>query len=244
MTQKKLTLLIVDDETIIQRLFKDFLEEDYHILKATDGEEALEILNTTHVDVVFSDVHMPKMGGMEVLKNVKEKFSGIPIVMMDSFPEVSAQKMEHLGAFAFIHKPFYMREIRGVLKEVIDSRLSESQFRGANRRKEQRISSVLEISYKLEGIEGHDEEKTLSKNLSPSGILIETSQYLKKGMRLVLKLKLPHEVFSNRSLVVRGDVMWCMEKRKKERYDTGVHFLEDQEEALTEIRKLLGTFFT
>ena len=103
MKEKNLKLLIVDDEAIIQRLFRDFLQDEYQILIASDGEEALQVLESSKADVVFCDIHMPRMNGIEVLKRVKEKFEGIPVVMMDSFPEISAKKLEDMGAFAFIH---------------------------------------------------------------------------------------------------------------------------------------------
>ena len=188
---KKLQILIVDDEPIIQKLFKDFLTDEYDVYTAIDGEEALKVLGRINIDVVFSDVHMPRMGGVEVLKSVKENYPVLPVIMMDSFPEITSQKMQEMGAFAFIHKPFYLREIKAVLKEVIESNLSESKFSGENRRKDQRFPSLLEVTYKVEGIDGHDEEKSLSKNLSTSGILIESSQYLKKDLIVILKIKIP-----------------------------------------------------
>ena len=140
------------------------MEDEYQIFTATDGEEALQVLNRKKIDVVFSDIHMPRMNGVEVLRKVKKKFKDIPVIMMDSFPEISAKKLSEMGAFAFIHKPFYLREIKEVLKEVITSGVSSIRFSGENRRKEQRFPSVLEITYKIEGIIGHEEEKTLSKN--------------------------------------------------------------------------------
>ena len=149
---KKLQILIVDDEKIIQKLFRDFLADEYDVHFAGDGEEALGVIKRMQIDVVFSDVHMPKMGGIEVLKSVRANFPDIPVIMMDSFPEISSQEMSDMGAFAFIHKPFYLREIKGVLKEVIQSEVSESKFSGANRRKEKRFPSVLEITYKIEDI--------------------------------------------------------------------------------------------
>ncbi|MCK5707404.1 MAG: response regulator [Candidatus Aureabacteria bacterium] len=240
---KKLQILIVDDEPIIQKLFKDFLTDEYDVYTAIDGEEALKVLGRINIDVVFSDVHMPRMGGVEVLKSVKENYPVLPVIMMDSFPEITSQKMQEMGAFAFIHKPFYLREIKAVLKEVIESNLSESKFSGENRRKDQRFPSLLEVTYKVEGIDGHDEEKSLSKNLSTSGILIESSQYLKKDLIVILKIKIPEDG-QKKFITIKGQVKWCMEKRLGERYDTGVQFLEGQETELNQIKNLLSNFYT
>ncbi|MBN1522532.1 MAG: response regulator [Candidatus Aureabacteria bacterium] len=243
MNIKKMKLMIVDDEIIIQKLFRDFLQDEYDIVTATNGEEAMTSLETTPVDVVFCDIHMPRMDGIEVLKKVKEKYQALPVIMMDSFPEITSKKLEDMGAFAFIHKPFYLREIKDVLKEVIDSGLTGAKYSGTNRRKDHRFPSVLELTYKIEGIEGHDHEKTLSKNISSSGMLLETSQYMKKDMILILKIRLPGERPEERYLSLKAQVRWCMEKRKGERYDTGVQFLEHQDKELKKLKALIENYF-
>lgn len=245
MENKKLKILIIDDEHIIRRLFVDFLKDEYDVYSAENGEEALQMVFEKKFDVVFCDIHMPGKSGVDVLKEMKLLHKDLPIVMMDSFPEITARKLGDLGAFAFIHKPFYLKEIRSILKEVAEMSAKGTSFKGADRRKSVRFPSLLDITYKIDDIEGHDPEKTLSKNVSITGMLIETSQPLKPDMILTISIKKPYpvEFEFEKHLKLKAKVKWCLEKKKDERYDTGIEFMKNQENEINELKKILKEYF-
>ena len=65
-------LLIVEDDKNIQKLLKAYLEQDYQIFQAVDGQEALNFLNKNKVDLLITDVMMPKVDGFELVKEVRK----------------------------------------------------------------------------------------------------------------------------------------------------------------------------
>jgi len=113
-------ILVVDDEEIIRNMLKEVLQSRGHtVYVAGSGYEALEILKEKKkCDLVLSDVHMPGMNGYELLKNIKEFFPDIPILMMDSFPEELSEMCIKGGALKCIHKPFDLKELSQAIKLV------------------------------------------------------------------------------------------------------------------------------
>ncbi len=110
----KRKVLIVEDEEINQMILGSMLEDDYEILYASDGNEALEKVKTHTEDlaIVLLDLRMPKLGGMEVLKVMKEEeeLRGVPVIVMtaDQSAEVDCLR---IGAIDFIPKPYPTAEI-------------------------------------------------------------------------------------------------------------------------------------
>ena len=108
MKQTTAPILIVDDEANMRRILQAMLErEGYHVLQATNGEEALETLREYAVSTVISDLRMPKMDGMTLLHEIKENFPNIPVIVITAFGTVEAAvEALKLGATDFITKPF------------------------------------------------------------------------------------------------------------------------------------------
>ena len=101
-------ILIVDDNRINQVVTRRILEKrDFRCLVAQSGEEALEILKSTHLDVVLMDVNMPGMNGMETTKKIREFNAGIPVIALTAV-EVGEMKEEILAAGMndIINKPY------------------------------------------------------------------------------------------------------------------------------------------
>ena len=84
--QREKTMLIADDVELNRALLENIFDDEYSILQAADGVEAMEILRSQPVDVVLLDIVMPRMDGFEVLKAMKEEesLSGIPVIMATS----------------------------------------------------------------------------------------------------------------------------------------------------------------
>ncbi len=121
------TLLIVDDEKAVRYSFERMFKDDYRVLTAEDGISALNILNTSYigVDVVFLDVRMPSMSGIEVLKRIKEITKNIPVVVMTAFgdSDTAIESMKE-GAFDYLAKPLESDQ----LKEIIEKALRSSRL--------------------------------------------------------------------------------------------------------------------
>jgi two-component system, OmpR family, alkaline phosphatase synthesis response regulator PhoP len=120
------TILIVDDEPHIRILLEQTLEEledeGVELLTATNGEEALEIIQESKPDLVFLDVMMPKMNGFEVCQTVKNelKTQDIYIIMLTAKgQEFDKQKGVEVGADLYMTKPFDPDEILAKAIEVL-----------------------------------------------------------------------------------------------------------------------------
>jgi two-component system response regulator PilR (NtrC family) len=112
-------ILIVDDNPHMSSLLSDILDFfDYKAAGAQDGEKALEILEKESFDMVITDLRMPKMGGMDLLRTIKDKFPHLPVVVITGFGTDSSQS-DAFDAHAdgFLAKPFKVEEIKKLLKE-------------------------------------------------------------------------------------------------------------------------------
>lgn len=119
-------LLIVDDEPHIRMLIEQTLEEledeDVAFLTAENGEEALEIIKSENPDLVFLDVMMPKMNGMEVCRRVKKDLllNNIFIVLLTAKgQELDRLKGQEVGADVYMTKPFDPEIILAKAREVL-----------------------------------------------------------------------------------------------------------------------------
>jgi len=112
-------ILVADDDPIIRKLLSEVLTNDGHQVTATsNGVEALEETGRQNFQLVFMDVHMPVMNGLETLLEIREIFPELPVAMMDSYPDQLAHQARREGALTCIHKPFDLQEIRRIIREV------------------------------------------------------------------------------------------------------------------------------
>ena len=119
-------LLIVDDEPHIRMLIEQTLEEledeDVTFLTAENGEQALEIIQAEKPQLVFLDVMMPKMNGMEVCRRVKKELAldNVFIVLLTAKgQELDRQKGQEVGADVYMTKPFDPEAILAKAREVL-----------------------------------------------------------------------------------------------------------------------------
>lgn len=117
----KAHVLVVDDEPNVRLVFRTALEsEGYEVSEAGDGETALGVLGGTRMDVVLLDLQMPVVGGMEVLRLLREAGHEIPVVIVTAHGSVpNAVQAMKLGAIDFLSKPLGADELRRVVAEVI-----------------------------------------------------------------------------------------------------------------------------
>lgn len=108
-----LSVMIVDDEEdFLETLVKRLEKRDVKVIGAKSGEEALELLQESPVDVVVLDVKMPGMDGIEALKEIKRRHPLVEVVLLTGHAstEVAIRGME-LGAFDYLMKPIGMDEL-------------------------------------------------------------------------------------------------------------------------------------
>ena len=112
-------ILICDDEEGIRESLKLILEDHYDLIAVDSGEQALECLkNSQDIGVVLLDIKMPKVHGLDVLKQIKEKFPAVPVVIVTGYKSVeTASEAANLGASGYIVKPFKIEEILVTVKK-------------------------------------------------------------------------------------------------------------------------------
>src|SRR5437868_12662303 len=123
------TLLIVDDEEgprlSLQFIFKD----DYDILMASNGPEAIELAQINRVDVAVLDIRMAGMSGIEVLERLKFVDPGIELVMMTAFETTDTMRQAlRLRACDYINKPFDLATMRSAVASAMQRRVLESEI--------------------------------------------------------------------------------------------------------------------
>jgi DNA-binding NtrC family response regulator len=113
-------ILVADDEPNLRRVLLAILQrEGYDVLQAADGAEALERLDDS-VDVVITDLKMPKIDGMEVLRQAGARMPSTPVIMITAFGSVgNAVEAVKLGAFDYIEKPFEQDQIRQIVEKAV-----------------------------------------------------------------------------------------------------------------------------
>ncbi|BCW94985.1 MAG: response regulator [Fimbriimonadales bacterium] len=112
-------ILVVDDEPMVRFLLTRFLEEEGHAVdEAVDGIDALERLKQREYDLLISDVHMPRMCGIDLVRAIRRLGIRLPLIVMDSYPELFSESEVGAEAFALLAKPFDLSEVRRVLREL------------------------------------------------------------------------------------------------------------------------------
>ncbi|OHD05847.1 MAG: Fis family transcriptional regulator [Spirochaetes bacterium GWC1_27_15] len=129
-----MNILIVDDEENIREILKDILiDENHTVFTAEDGTDGLEYFNKEKIDVCFLDVWMPKIGGIDVLKKVKEEYPNVEIVMISGHAKIDqAVRATRLGAYDFLEKPLTMEKIIGIVKTIENSKKNKNYEKPKN----------------------------------------------------------------------------------------------------------------
>ena len=114
-------LLAIDDEKNIQHLIKnEFSLEGFDVSTASSGEEGLQLFNKSHFDLVFLDIKLPRLSGLEILKKLKQKSSSTAVIMITGHGDVvSAVESIKLGAYDYITKPFKLDHLICLAKQVV-----------------------------------------------------------------------------------------------------------------------------
>ena len=122
------SVLVVDDSpamrTFIRRVMDSSGFDVGSYLEAGDGQEALEILATSWVDIILTDINMPRMNGEELLGRLERNqlFRAIPVVVISTDSTDSRiERMLALGAKGYVRKPFQPETLRGELERILEA---------------------------------------------------------------------------------------------------------------------------
>jgi len=121
---EKKQVLVADDEANLRRVLAAILTRDgYDVHMAEDGVAALEFLREHHLDLVITDLKMPRMDGMELLREVQRMDRQLPVIMLTAHGTVdNAVEALKLGAIDYLTKPFDQTEIRNVVQKALRTR--------------------------------------------------------------------------------------------------------------------------
>jgi DNA-binding NtrC family response regulator len=124
MLPEKKQVLIVDDEPNLRKILAAQLSRDgYDVLLAEDGEQGLALLREHHIDLVVTDLKMPKVDGMTLLREALAEQPELPIVMITAHGTVdTAVEALKLGAFDYLTKPFDKDEVRQIVGKALKTR--------------------------------------------------------------------------------------------------------------------------
>ncbi|MDX9947775.1 MAG: hybrid sensor histidine kinase/response regulator [Bacteroidales bacterium] len=202
-----LNLLVVDDEpgirTGAERSLRNFtvsypfLDEpfSYEVLTAESGEKAVEIIESTPVDIMLLDNKMPGMDGIEVLEYVRKKEYDIAVMMITSYATLDvAVKATNMGAFSFMPKPFTPQELRtaleGITKNLYLRRMTR-KLSQEGRDNQIRFLSVLshELKSPINAVDGYIRiilEKQAGNSVDDYKMMLERCLERLKGMRSLI----------------------------------------------------------
>jgi DNA-binding NtrC family response regulator len=116
------SVLIVDDEQVMAKAIADFLARHrYAVSLSTTGEEGLRMIDREPPDVVLLDYQLPRMGGLDVLRKIKEARPEIQVIMMTAYGSAEgAVEAIKLGAFDYISKPLDIEKLRLVVDKATE----------------------------------------------------------------------------------------------------------------------------
>lgn len=113
------TILIVDDDDSIRSVLFDLLSEKYECHTASVAEEALQYLEVEEYDVILTDIAMPGLDGLSLLKQVRLRDANTPVILISGKVSEQSGQIGGLGAFAYISKPFNLDEIEEVVARAV-----------------------------------------------------------------------------------------------------------------------------
>ncbi len=131
------TILLVDDDNSLRGVVAFALQaEGYEVIEAADGEEGLDLLRKSHVNLVITDLKMPRMDGISLLRAIRDEGIEIPVIVLTAFGTIEqAVEAMKLGAFNYLTKPYNREELR----IVVHNALEQEELRQENRNLKQKL---------------------------------------------------------------------------------------------------------
>ena len=117
----KKRILIVDDDPKICETLLDILEEEgYEVVTACDGKNALEKIRIGTFNLVITDIKMPIMDGMALLKEIEKSHAKIEVIVITSYGNQGQQvEAARLGAYEYLHKPLNLDQLKNIIARAL-----------------------------------------------------------------------------------------------------------------------------
>lgn len=120
---KKATILVVDDERGVRESFNMVLKDDYYVLLAETGRQAIDILEKNYSDLILMDIRLPDINGIDLLDKLKTMDPNMEIIMVTAVKEIqTVVKAIKLGAYEYIVKPFVVEEVINTINRALEKR--------------------------------------------------------------------------------------------------------------------------
>ncbi len=122
-TPDRAVILLADDEEPIRRgVARQLRSQGYEVIEAANGNHALELLETHHVDILLSDISMPDLDGVNLLRLARERKPDVPVLLMTGAPEIAtAVKAVQYGAFEYLTKPLNPAQLQDSLTRAVQA---------------------------------------------------------------------------------------------------------------------------
>ena len=118
------TILLVDDEKDIAELLAEFFEAlGYRVILTFNGDEAFIVFNEEKIDIVITDIRMPKMNGLKLLKHIKSSMPRFPVILMTGFA-LNSRDLSNIrySADAYVVKPFDLIFMKKLVEKLLENR--------------------------------------------------------------------------------------------------------------------------
>lgn len=177
------TILLIEDDAAVRLLTKARLHDRYHILEAGNGEEALDVMDHQHVDLMIVDIMMPKMNGYEFVDTIRQEHDMTPVIMLTAMDTFAHKKKGYqLGIDDYLTKPINYEELEWHIEALLRRAKIASENRiviGGEQDGLILSESSMAASWKDEPIELTDKEfQLLYKLLSYPGQLFTKQQIM------------------------------------------------------------------
>lgn len=123
-SKDKLDCLVVDDEPRLRQVLLHLMRNDgFRCFEACNGVEALEVLERQPIPLVMSDMRMPRMDGIELLKKIRQRWPDTAVLIITAVSEVeTAVSCLSIGAMDYLTKPFHLEEVRARVQQALEKR--------------------------------------------------------------------------------------------------------------------------
>ena len=150
------TILVADDEKSMTEFLEIMLNRDgYDVITASSAEEAMDAIEHRGVDLVITDINMPKAGGMAVLNRSIVRDKDLPVIMITAFASTdTAVEAMKMGAYDYITKPFRLDEIKLTISKALERRKDKAEIRRLKEETTRSYSAgdLLGKSEKMQGL--------------------------------------------------------------------------------------------
>jgi serine phosphatase RsbU (regulator of sigma subunit) len=144
-------IAVIDDDKSVNFLISRILEDDYRVSSYLSAEDALNRLDLNRVDVVITDVNLPGMDGLELLRHVQEKDDNIPVILITGYTDIdTAISALKCGAFDFILKPFNNDQILISVQKALESRRLVMENRNLLQELTQKNSELEKLNMQIQ----------------------------------------------------------------------------------------------